>query len=182
MQKSAAALLTKPEGPLENGEFGPLIEDVDKLYDKIASRAFQIFEGNGRLFGCDVADWYQAEAEFLHPLHIAVAESPGAVAIRADVPGFKEKDLQIKVEPRRVTITGKRETKKKSSNQRIVYSETCADQILRVVDLPAAVDTKSAKTTVKDGVLELDLPKPSRKSMTEQSRRRLNSDSPVAAP
>ncbi len=101
----------------------------------------------------------QAEAEFLHPLHIAVAESPEAVTVRADVPGFKEEHLQIKVEPRRVTITGKRETKKESSNKKIVYSETCADQILRVVDLPTAVDAKKAKTTVKDGVLELDLPK-----------------------
>ena len=159
MQESAVALLAEPAGSFEIEESGPLVEDVDKLYDKIASRAFEIFEGNGRLFGLDVADWYQAEAEFLHPLHIAVAESPEAVAVRADVPGFKEEDLQIKVEPRRVTITGKRETKKESSNQKIVYSETCANQILRVVDLPAAVDITKAKTTVKDGVLELDLPK-----------------------
>jgi HSP20 family molecular chaperone IbpA len=159
MSESAVLLLTKPEPSLQSEASAPLIENVDKLYDKIASRAFEIFEGNGQLFGLDVADWLQAEAEFLHPLHIAVAESPEAVTVRADVPGFKEEDLKIKVEPRRITITGKRETKKESSNKTIVYCETCADQILRVVDLPAAVDTKKAKTTVKDGVLELDLPK-----------------------
>lgn len=159
MSDAALMLLTEPETSLQNEESGPFIEDVDKIYDKIASRAFEIFEGNGRLLDCDVADWYQAEAEFLHPLHIAVAESPEAVTVRADVPGFKEEDIKIKVEPRRVTITGKRETKKESRNKKIVYSETCADQILRVVDLPAAVDTKNAKTTVKDGVLELNLPK-----------------------
>jgi HSP20 family molecular chaperone IbpA len=152
-------LLTEPETSHQSESTSPLIEDVNNLYDKIASRAFEIYEGNGRLFGLDVADWLQAEAEFLHPLHIAVAETPEAVTIRADVPGFKEEDLQIKVEPRRVTITGKRETKKESCNKKIVYSESCADQILRVVDLPAAVDTKNAKTTVKDGVLELDLSK-----------------------
>lgn len=159
MSESALLLLTKPEATLPSETSGPFIEDVDNLYDKIASRAFEMFEGNGRLFGCDVADWYQAEAEFLHPLHIAVAESPEAVTVRADVPGFKEEDLKIKVEPRRVTITGKRETKKESSDKKTIYSETCADQILRVVDLPAAVDAKKAKTTVKDGVLEMDLPK-----------------------
>jgi HSP20 family molecular chaperone IbpA len=31
--------------------------------------------------------------------------------------------------------------------------------ILRVIDLPAAVDPAKVKTAVKDGVLELDLPK-----------------------
>jgi HSP20 family molecular chaperone IbpA len=159
MSDSALMLLTEPETSHQSESTSPLIEDVNNLYDKIASRAFEIYEGNGRLFGLDVADWLQAEAEFLHPLHIAVAETPEAVTIRADVPGFKEEDLQIKVEPRRVTITGKRETKKESCNKKIVYSESCADQILRVVDLPAAVDTKNAKTTVKDGVLELDLSK-----------------------
>jgi len=159
MSDSALMLLTEPEKSLQSETSGHLIEDVDRLYDKIARRAFEIYEGNERLFGCDVADWLQAETEFLHPLHIVVAESPEAVTVRADVPGFKEKDLRIKVEPRRVTITGQRETRKEFSNKRIVYSETCADQILRVLDLPAAVDTKSAKTTVKDGVLVLDLPK-----------------------
>ena len=159
MSDSALMLLTEPETSHQSESTSPLIEDVNNLYDKIASRAFEIYEGNGRLFGLDVADWLQAEAEFLHPLHIAVAETPEAVTIRADVPGFKEEDLQIKVEPRRVKITGKRETKKESCNKKIVYSESCADQILRVVDLPAAVDTKNAKTTVKDGVLELDLSK-----------------------
>jgi len=164
MSDSALMLLTKPETSTQSETTSPLIEEVDPIYDMIARRAFEIYEGNERLFGLDVADWLQAEAEFLHPLHIAVAESPEAVTVRADVPGFKEDNLQIKVEPRRVTITGKRETKKESCNKKIVYCETCADQILRVVDLPAAVDTKNAKTTVKDGVLELDL----QKAETEQ--------------
>jgi HSP20 family molecular chaperone IbpA len=160
MSDSALMLLTEPETLLEWEESGPLIiEDVTNLHNQIASRAFEIFEGNGRLIGRDLADWFQAEAEFLHPLHIEVAESPEAFTVHADVPGFKEEDLKIKVEPLCVTITGKRETKKESSDKRTIYSETCSDQILRVVDLPARVDTKKAKTTVKDGVLELDLPK-----------------------
>jgi HSP20 family molecular chaperone IbpA len=40
-----------------------------------------------------------------------------------------------------------------------IYTETHSDVILRVIDLPTAVDPAKAKTAVKDGVLELDLPK-----------------------
>jgi len=159
MSDSALMQLTKPETSTQSETSSPLIEDVATLCDKIASRAFEIYEGNGRLIGLDVADWYQAEAEFLHPLHIAVAESPEAVTVRADVPGFKEEDLKIEVEPRRVTIAGNRETRKESSSNKIIYSETCADRILRAVDMPAEVDTKKATTTVKDGVLVLHSPK-----------------------
>jgi HSP20 family protein len=159
MQESAVALLEMPENSIQLEESGPCIEDVINLYDKIASRAFEIYEDDGRLLGHDLADWFQAESEFLHPLHIEVSETPAAFSLRADVPGFTEKELKINVEPRRVTITGERETKKESSNKKTIYSETCSDQILRVVDLPAAVDTNKATTTVKDGVLELELPK-----------------------
>jgi HSP20 family protein len=132
---------------------------MHNLYDRIACRAFEIFEGNGRLIGRDLADWFQAEMEFLHPLHIEVSESPEAVTVRAEVPGFKAKELEINVEPRRVTITGKRETKEESKTKKTIYSEICSDQILRVLDLPAAVEAEKVKATLKDGMLELDMPK-----------------------
>jgi len=63
------------------------------------------------------------------------------------------------VEPRRVTITGTRETKEESKDEKMVYSETCSDEILRVLDLPAAVEPAKVKATLKDGVLELDMTK-----------------------
>jgi HSP20 family molecular chaperone IbpA len=159
MQASAIALLDKPKTSMERDEAAQLIENAASLYNSIASRALDIFKANGQLFGRDLDNWLQAEMEFLHPLHILVSESPEALTVRADVPGFKEKDLKIEVEPRRVTIAGKREARKESKTGKTVYSETCSDQILRVIELPAAVDVKKAKTTVKDGVLELNLPK-----------------------
>ena len=159
MPATGIALVTEPETSIQAEEPAPFIEDVTNLYDRIASRAFEIFEGNGGLGGHDLDNWLRAEAEFFHPLHIGVSESPEAFTVRADVPGFKEKDLEIDVEPRRVTIAGKRETTKESNGKKIIYSETCSDRILRFVDLPAAVVVKKAKSTVKDGVLELSLPK-----------------------
>ena len=159
MQESATAVLCEPETSIETEESAPLVVEVPDVNDLVASRAFAIFEDNGRVFGHDLDNWLKAEAEVLHPLHIEVSESPEALTIRADVPGFKEKDLHINVEPRRVTITGEREARNESKTGKIIYSETCSDQILRVVDLPAAVVVKQVKTTVKDGELELDLPK-----------------------
>jgi HSP20 family protein len=132
---------------------------MQNLYNRTACRAFEIFNGNGRLNGRDLADWFQAEAEFAHPMHIRVSETPEALTVRAEVPGFKTNELEINVEPSRVTITGTRETKQESKTKQTVYSEICSDQILRVVDLPAAVTPEKVKATLKDGVLELDMPK-----------------------
>lgn len=90
-----------------------------------------------------------------------VSESPEVFTIRAEVPGFKMNELQVNVEPRRVTITGQRETKtqEESKTEKLIYSEACSDQILRVLDLPAEVEPEKVKTTLKDGVLELAMPK-----------------------
>ena len=79
--------------------------------------------------------------------------------LKAEVPGFSEKELEVNLESRRLTISGKRETAKEEKKNKTVYSETCSNQILRVVDLPAEVETEKATAVLKNGVLELNLPK-----------------------
>jgi len=56
-------------------------------------------------------------------------------------------------------ISGKRETKKEEKKGETVYSESCSNQIMRLVDLPAEVETGKVTATLKNGVLELSLPK-----------------------
>lgn len=136
-----------------------LFERVQQLHDLIERRAFELFNGNGRTFGHDLEDWFKAESELLHPVHIDVAESDGDLRIRAEVPGFTANELEVSVEPRRVTISGKRETKEERKDQKTIYTERCSDQVLRVVDLPEAVDADKASAKLKDGVLELTMPR-----------------------
>jgi HSP20 family protein len=159
MKESGLAVQPAREAPVQKTEIADLVGRINNLYDRIARRAFEIFDGDGRPVGHDLAHWFQAETEFVHPLHIELSESPEALHLHAEVPGFKAEQLKINVEPRRVTITGERESKEESKTKKVIYSETCSDQILRVIDLPAAVDNEKAKATLKDGMLELDMPK-----------------------
>ena len=132
-------------------------EDFDKIYDSIARRAFELFQGDGQWFGRDLDNWLRAEAEVLHPLHMDVLESDGNFTVRAEVPGFNAKELDIKVEPRSLTIAGRREKEMKDGKK--ICSESCADQILRAVSLPVDVDTTKVSASLKDGILTIDLPK-----------------------
>jgi HSP20 family protein len=142
-----------------------LFERMQQLHDLIERRAFEIFDGNGKTFGHDLEDWFKAESELLHPVHIDVAESDGNLIVKAEVPGFTTKEMEIALEPRRVTITGKRESKEERKDKKTLYTEIRSDEVLRVLDLPAAGDTEKAAATLKDGVLELKMPKalPSKK-------------------
>lgn len=132
---------------------------LQQTYDSIAKRAFEIFDNNGRWFGHDLSDWLEAESELLHPVHLEIAETDEALTVRAEVPGFTAKDLDIQVEGNRLTIAGKHESKEESKKGKTVYSERCAKEILRSVYLPSAVDGSKVNATLKDGVLSIELPK-----------------------
>jgi len=157
--KSLAVRRAEEPSTIKPVEFESLLDRMDQVFNNITKRAFEIFEGNGRIFGHELDDWLKAESEFLHPVHIRLAESGESFDVQAEVPGFDQKDLEINVEPRRVTISGKRETSKEEKKGKSVYSETGCDQILRVVDLPAEVETDKVTATLKNGVLALTMPK-----------------------
>lgn len=141
-----------------------LMEHFDKVYGEIANRAFNIFEKNGRSFGHDVENWLEAESEVLHPVRVNVTEKDGSVDIEAEVPGFEAKDLEITLEPERLTISGKRETNEETAKGKTVYKEQRSNEILRSVSLPFEVDASKATATIKNGVLELKVPKSAKSS------------------
>jgi HSP20 family protein len=135
-----------------------LIERFNKVYDQIANRAFSIFENDGA-FGRDLENWFKAETELFHPVHVNVTEAEGSVTVQAEVPGFEVKDLEVTLEPQRLVISGKRETKEETKQGKAVYQEQCSNEIFRAVSLPAEVDASKATATLKNGVLELKAPK-----------------------
>src|SRR5215467_6775663 len=118
MQPAKTSVITKKSEPRE------VLSRMERMHDLIERRAFEIFDRGGRFVGRDLADWFQAEAELLHPVHVEIAESDEALTVRAEVPGFTAKELDIHVEPRRLTIAGKHEHKKEhSKNGKTIYSE-----------------------------------------------------------
>jgi HSP20 family protein len=156
---TTATKRTTTPAPLRLVPPSDLFERVERLRDVIARRAFEIFDSAGRTFGHDLEDWFKAESEVLHPVQVDVTESDSNLIVKAEVPGFTAKELEVALEPRRLTITGKRETKEERKDKRTIYTEIKSDQAMRVIDLPAAVDADKATATLKDGILELTLPK-----------------------
>ncbi|HTV53999.1 MAG TPA: Hsp20 family protein [Terriglobia bacterium] len=135
------------------------MEDYQQIYNSIARRAFEMFESEGGAFGRELEHWFKAESELLHPVYLEVTESPEGFNVSAEVPGFSPKDLEISVEPRRLTIVGKRETKEEKKKGKLVYKDRLSDQLLRIVDLPAEINTDKVKATLDSGVLMLEAPK-----------------------
>jgi HSP20 family protein len=162
IEKGTATQLAPVTTSVKLVEPGILLDRINRIHEGIERRAFEIFQNNGGVPGRELDDWFKAEEELLHPVHMNLAKSDGALTVAVEVPGFGADQLQVSLEPRRLMISGKKETskeKEEEQRQTIVYREQCSDEILRIIDLPEDVDPAKATAILKHGVLELKLPK-----------------------
>ena len=160
--KNQSVAITQPAketAPMKLLPASNLFDRIQDLSNSIARRAFEIFEGRGRADGYHLEDWFRAESELLHPVHLEIAESDDAVTVHAEVPGFSAKELDVGLEPCRLTISGKRETHEERRSKKTIYTEQCSSLIFRAINLPAEVDSSKVTATLKDGVLEIVMPK-----------------------
>ena len=88
---------------------------------------------------------------------VEIAETEKELLVTAEVPGFTEKDLEVRVEPNRLFITGKVYENKEEKGKKTLYTERNFNQIFRYVDLPIAVNADKGTATVKDGMLKITL-------------------------
>lgn len=112
--------LKRAEEPIKPTKYTSLLDQLEDTFNALSNSAYEIFESTGRAFGRDLDNWFQAEREMPHPVHVHIVESDGSLEVKAEVSGFSEKELEIGLEPRRLTITGKRETKKEEKRGKTV--------------------------------------------------------------
>jgi HSP20 family protein len=159
-EKSAAAVQPAPSRPPVKAVSSESIsERIERLYEAISRRAYELFERDGRVHGNDVRHWTEAEREFLQPLAVKIEQTEGEIVLHAEVPGFASSDLEVSVEPRRVTISGKHESRNESKDGEAEYVEQRSDEIFRSLELPSEVNAIKVTATLKDGVLKIVLPK-----------------------
>ncbi len=154
-----ATAMKRVEEPIKPVKYTSLFDQMGETFNALTRRAYQMFESNGRAFGRDLDNWFQAERELLQHVPLNLTESDDSFEVKAEVPGFNEKEIELGVESRRLTITGKRESKKEEKKGKMLCAESCSDQILRIVDFPAEIETEKVTASLKNGVLELTLPK-----------------------
>jgi HSP20 family protein len=161
------SLTKEPHPGLHLVEFDKMFERMQKAYEAIAQRAYKLFEGRGCVPGFDLDDWFKAESELFRFVPVDIKENNNQLILKAEVPGFSEKELEVAVEPGRVVITGKSEAGEERKEGRTLYSERRTGEIFRAICLPVEVDPGKAVATLKNGALELTLPKVEKKEVTK---------------
>ncbi len=88
-----------------------------------------------------------------------VKETKDEYVFRADMPGIKEKDLEISLTGNRLTVSGKREEEKREQGERFYTYERSYGTFSRSFTLPEGIDPEHVHAELKDGVLTLGIAK-----------------------
>ncbi len=159
VQSSAAARAAASGAPVRLVPLEVLQSDARDLVDRIARRAYEIYESRGYTHGQDVEDWRLAESELVHPCALELLETNDAITIFGQVPGFQCEQLEVCVEPRRFTLFGRREVPAERKAGDAAATESLAHFVSRIFDLSSEVDPAKASAEMGEGILEVRMPK-----------------------
>ncbi|RPI46653.1 MAG: Hsp20/alpha crystallin family protein [Betaproteobacteria bacterium] len=130
------------------------LADMDRLFDRILPRAWlRPLAWESPLMG-ELGEVFEAAAP-----RVDVIDGEESIVIHAAVPGVDRKDLEISVNATSVTIRGKVTHEAKEEKGEYYRCEIARGEFSRMLTLPCVVDASKANAQLKDGMLELRLPK-----------------------
>lgn len=129
-------------------------EEMDRLFERVFPRGWMRPMGWEPTFLGEFGE----PAELRLP-RMDVFDGEEHVVIRAEVPGIAKNDLDISVNDTSVTIKGKAAREEKEEKGEYYRCEIGSGEFSRTVMLPCAIDGSKASAQLKDGMLELTLPK-----------------------
>lgn len=173
-EEKALTTTTKTAGESKAEGFKPMLVKAEKMFERLADitketahKAFEIFQRRGGEFGRELDDWFRAESEVLLPVKIEITETDDRINVRAAVPGFKPEDIEVSVKDNILILSGETKSSEKRKEENMVFSEFRSNKFCRQLALTSEVDEEKVKANLKDGVLQLTLPKVPAKEATQ---------------
>lgn len=104
-------------------------------------------------------------------MRVDVVEKNGNYTVRADLPGVKKEDINVRIDGNIVQIDAEVRQQKdiKENGDRMLRNERYYGAISRAFTVAQDVDDSKAKATYQDGVLTLELPKKTTSSVKRLS-------------
>lgn len=136
------------------------IAEMERAFDRFFGRGFpslwreRDMPSMDALFGERLFDFGSQRLP-----NIDVIDRDNEIVVRAEVPGVDKKDISISLTDNILTIKGETKTEKKEEKGDYHRREISSSSFARAFTLPGSVDSDKADAALKDGVLEITLPK-----------------------
>lgn len=102
----------------------------------------------------------EAGAPSAPQIRLDVSEADGSYAVKAEIPGVRKEDIDVRINGNQVTISAEvRRDKEEKEGSRVLRSERQYGFASRTFTLADSVDDSKADAKYQNGVLQLTLPK-----------------------
>jgi HSP20 family protein len=129
------------------GDIVSLHREMDRLCESLWNDGFS----SSLLSG----DWSRMDVT----PQLDVTEDDKSFSVKIDLPGMDEKDVDVTLSDRVLTIRGKKEEEKETKEKDYYRRERAYGSFRRNIEIPAAVDSSRIDASFKKGVLTINLPK-----------------------
>jgi HSP20 family protein len=90
---------------------------------------------------------------------VDILETENDLVLKADLPGMKLEDIDVRVENQTLSIKGERRFEQEASEKGYHRIERSYGSFMRSFAVPSSVDTEKVSADYKNGVLTIKLPK-----------------------
>lgn len=137
----------------DDGPLGSVRREIDSLHREMDRMFDELW--NGRWPAGLVESGSRAE---IMP-QLDLTEDDQAFHINVELPGMDEKDVDLTLSDRTLTIKGEKKEEKEAQEKDIHRRERTYGYFRRSLELPAEVDADKIAASFRKGVLTIDLPK-----------------------
>jgi HSP20 family protein len=150
-----------------------MMQEMDRIFDdfglpmQVRRRLEAIFEPLG--IGPNMSAQFGggSRREMFVP-DVELVERDNEYVVNVDLPGVRADEVQISIDDSNVlTMRGERREEQTRQDRGYEYTERSYGVFMRSIELPRGVDTSRIQAELRDGVLQLHIPK------TEQAARRI---------
>ena len=127
--------------------------DMDDFFGVTPSRRWmELFEPFGFTSRMDL--------DHLQSFRLDVIDREKELVVRGELPGIEKDDIEVTVSGDRLVIEAEREFDEEDKDKDNYYRhEVGYGKLMRTIALPAEVDAENVRAELKDGILEVALPK-----------------------
>ena len=91
---------------------------------------------------------------------VDIIETKDTIVIQAEIPGVCREDIDIEVTGNQLTLKGNRTPREQFEDEHYYRSERVFGRFKRVFPLPTLVNPSEIEASIKNGILEILIPKP----------------------
>jgi HSP20 family protein len=98
-------------------------------------------------------------ADFDQSFRLDVIDRDKELMIRGELPGVEKDDIKVTISGDRLMIEAEREFEEEDKHDRFYRHEVGFGKLMRTISLPVEVDAENVSAELKEGILEVKLPK-----------------------